>query len=45
MDLIEIRCEGVDWSGLAYHRGMWQAVVKLWVPIKYGEFLDELNNC
>ena len=36
MNLIEIGYEFVDWSGLAYHRGMWRAVgntvVNLWVP-------------
>jgi hypothetical protein len=27
MDIIDIRCEVVDWSGLAYHRKMLRAVV------------------
>ena len=47
MDLIEIGCKGVDWSGLANHRDMWWAEHGS-EPLgftKYGGFLDQLRNC
>jgi hypothetical protein len=34
-------CEGVDWIQVAQDRLQWQALVNM---VKYGEFLDQLNN-
>ena len=44
MDLQEVECGYVDWSGLAQDRDRWRtlvsAVTNLRVPQKCGEFLD-----
>jgi hypothetical protein len=44
MDLREIECEGTDYIHLTQVRDQWQtcvnAIMKLWVPEKVGNFLN-----
>jgi hypothetical protein len=39
-----MKCDAVDWIGLAQDRGQWMALLNLQVPKKWCEVIEFLRN-